>query len=264
MGTSLIDTDAGRAYIKALGNRQGPHPLACEWVASLLADWFGLPTFDFAIMMLEDVDTFDLPRGARTRPGPAFVTRAAAGRPWSGKAEDLGLLENTEHIARLVVFDTWTSNCDRHPPDLAKRKPNRDNVFLCGDGAAAGRYRLVAMDNTHCFTCGGDLSERVANIDRVQDGRVYGLFPEFVPYITPERVAASTADLRRIDAPTVDGFVGSIPREWEVSSAATGALREFILRRAAWVADTIPRLLTAACESGRGPDGAGGREVDRP
>jgi len=30
MGTAEIETDAGRAYIKAMGNRQGPHQLACE------------------------------------------------------------------------------------------------------------------------------------------------------------------------------------------------------------------------------------------
>ncbi len=34
MGTGRIVTDAGPAYIKAMGNRQGPHPLACEWVAT--------------------------------------------------------------------------------------------------------------------------------------------------------------------------------------------------------------------------------------
>lgn len=53
MGTARIVTDAGPAYIKAMGNRQGPHPLACEWVATHLAKWFGLTTFDFAIMEID-------------------------------------------------------------------------------------------------------------------------------------------------------------------------------------------------------------------
>ena len=34
IGTSLIVTDLGKAYIKPLGNRHGPHVLACEWVAT--------------------------------------------------------------------------------------------------------------------------------------------------------------------------------------------------------------------------------------
>jgi hypothetical protein len=40
MGTARLVTDAGPAYIKALGNRQGPHPLACEWVGTQVARWF--------------------------------------------------------------------------------------------------------------------------------------------------------------------------------------------------------------------------------
>jgi hypothetical protein len=53
MGTARIVTDAGRAYIKAMGNRQGPHQLACEWVATQLAEWFGLPTFEYALLPID-------------------------------------------------------------------------------------------------------------------------------------------------------------------------------------------------------------------
>ncbi len=60
MGTARIETDAGPAYVKALGNRQGPHPLACEWVATELARWFGLPTFETAIMRI-DATTDEIP-----------------------------------------------------------------------------------------------------------------------------------------------------------------------------------------------------------
>ena len=43
-----IVTDAGPAYIKALGNPQGPHALACDLVGARLARWFGLQTFEEA------------------------------------------------------------------------------------------------------------------------------------------------------------------------------------------------------------------------
>ena len=36
MGTARIITDAGKAYIKAMGNRQGPHLLAVELIATRL------------------------------------------------------------------------------------------------------------------------------------------------------------------------------------------------------------------------------------
>ena len=68
-------TDVGKAYCKALGNRQGPHALACEWVGSQLAKWLGLPTFDFAIMELDDQEEIPLPRGGPAPPGPAVTRR---------------------------------------------------------------------------------------------------------------------------------------------------------------------------------------------
>src|SRR5438132_6499286 len=131
MGTARIVTDAGPAYIKALGNRQGPHALACEWVGTQLAAWFGLPTFDFALMPIDaSVDEILFLRGGRATSGTAFVTRATLGHTWGGTTEELDKLANPKAVSRLVVFDTWTRNCDRHPPDLTQRRPNYDNVFL--------------------------------------------------------------------------------------------------------------------------------------
>ena len=71
-GATEVTTDAGRAYIKPMGNRQGPHVLATDWVGTHLARWFGLSTFEIAILTLDDDDVFDLPRGAKAMPGPAF------------------------------------------------------------------------------------------------------------------------------------------------------------------------------------------------
>jgi hypothetical protein len=164
MGTARIVTDAGKAYLKALGNPQGPHGLACEWVGTQLARWLGLRTFDFALLTLDELDEIPFLRGGHAQPGPAFVTRAEKGHTWGGAPEELKAVENCDDVARLVVFDTWTLNCDRHPPNLSERKPNYDNVFLSEEGAARGRFRLVAMDHTHCFTCGRDLTKRLASI----------------------------------------------------------------------------------------------------
>ena len=69
-GATEVMTDAGRAYIKPLGNRQGPHVLATDWVGTHLAKWFGLGTFDIAILQLDAEDDFELSRGAKAIPGP--------------------------------------------------------------------------------------------------------------------------------------------------------------------------------------------------
>jgi hypothetical protein len=46
----IVETDQGRGYLKALGNRAGPHALACEWVGTSLAGLLGLSTLDFALI----------------------------------------------------------------------------------------------------------------------------------------------------------------------------------------------------------------------
>ena len=81
-GPARVMTDVGPAYLKVMGNRQGPHVLATDWVGTHLAKWFGLTTFDIAILTLDADDTFALPRGHIAQPGPAFTAKAMAGEPW--------------------------------------------------------------------------------------------------------------------------------------------------------------------------------------
>jgi hypothetical protein len=224
-------------------------PLADGVRVSQLARWFGLPTFDFAILTLDALDEIPFPRGGQAQPGPAFVTRAEKGHVWGGSAEELDAVENRDDIARMVVFDTWTLNCDRYPPDLTVRKPNYDNVFLSEEQAPAGRFRLVAMDHTHCFTCGRDLDERTAMIDRIKDDRVYGLFPGFMAAVQPQRTIAQAAvdRLRDLDAATAERTVSTIPGEWQVSDRARAALIDLICQRARFVADNLMQRLTPTC-----------------
>lgn len=244
MGTTEVITDAGRAYLKPMGNRQGPHPLAAEWVATHLARWFGLPTFDVAVLVLGESDCFPLPRGARAAPGPAFISRAAPGAPWDRSEGQLDALVNPEDITRLVVFDTWTLNCDRHPPDLAMRKPNYDNVFLSTEDLEPGRLRLMAMDNGHCFTCGRDLVARNLNaIERMQDDRVYGLFPQFASRVRADIVAECRQRLREVTPEMVAQVMDGVPPQWEVAAEGLKALGDLICRRAAFVADRINQQL---------------------
>jgi hypothetical protein len=147
-------------------------------------------------------------------------------------AETLGTLDNPDDISRMVVLDNWLLNCDRHPPDLASRRPNHDNVFLSGEGARAGHFRLIAMDHGHCFTCGRELNGLVATIEKIRDERVYGLFPAFRPLLREAVVRSSIERLAGLDALTVERAVDAIPIEWDVSPEARFALKALILDRA--------------------------------
>ena len=239
-GVTEVTTDVGRAYIKPMGNRQGPHVLATDWVGTHLAKWFGLRTFDVAILSLGPDDTFPLPRGYTARPGPAFAARALAGEPWGRSGLQLDLLVNPEDVTRLVVFDTWTLNCDCHHHDLTVRKPNYDNVYLSSEGVEPGKRWLIAMDHGLCFIRSGeDLTTKLANIDKVQDEHVYGLFPEFRGKLREDMIIDCATRLREMDAATAKAMIGTVPREWEVSNAAREAWAELIYRRAGFVADNV-------------------------
>jgi hypothetical protein len=127
-GTARIDTDAGEGYIKALGNAEGPHILACELVGSLLADWLGLSTLDFSLIDVTADDEIPFHGGGIANPGPAFISRAEQGITWGGTSNELKTVHNQLDISGLVILDTWVRNCDRYAPEGAR--VNRDNVFF--------------------------------------------------------------------------------------------------------------------------------------
>lgn len=238
-GVALVVTDAGRAYLKPLGNQEGPHVLACEWVGTQLARWFGVLTPDCATMQIEPSDEIELGHGRRALPGPAFVSRALPGHPWSGSEKELARIENPQVISWLVVFDTWVRNVDRFPPPGTERSPNYDNLLLTREGASKGRFRLVAIDHTHCFTGGRELTGRLAHIDNVQDPEIYGLFPAFKPFLRQEELERAVHRLREVKKAEIEAIIEGVPPAWEVSPEARAALGEFLLRRAAFLADTL-------------------------
>lgn len=236
-GTVVVETDAGRGYLKVMGNHGGEHVLACELVGTKLAQWFGLSTFDFALIEVTKCDEIPLYRGTLAEAGPAFVTREERGQSWGGSERQLKKVVNRVDISRLVVFDTWIRNRDRRSPDGAR--VNLDNVFLSEESPEPGMFVLRAMDHTHCFTTDGQLSRRLAQIDAVKDEGVYGLFPEFRRFLDRNVVRQAVAQLRQITRQELQMIVDEIPAVWDVDQAARTALIDFLLQRAAFVAETI-------------------------
>jgi hypothetical protein len=238
-GPAEIITDAGPAFIKALGNKEGPHALACEWVGTKLASALGLRTFDIAIMRVNPDDEIPLGHDCLAQPGPAIVVRKERGHGWSGYSSDLDLVENREDAVGLIVLDTWTRNPDRYPPALAGRRQNLDNIFLTEEGASPGRFLLKAIDHTCCFAWGRSLSGALREIDCIKDDRLYGCFPGLRPLVTRDRLLTWAERLQRIEHSAVEEAVDAIPSEWDVAIKARSALVELLCSRARYVADTI-------------------------
>lgn len=239
----VVETDQGRGYLKALGNKSGPHALACEWVGTNIAKLLGLQTLDFSIIEIAEDDEIPLASGKLALPGPAFITRAEKGTPWGGKASELEKIANSEDVGRLVLLDTWVLNCDRYPADLTARKPNRDNVFLSRASAPRGRFLIKAIDHTHCLTSGRELNVSIAHIDIVRDQRLYGLFPEFEPLLVRSEVTRAISDLRTIRRPDIQAIVDGIPSAWQVNAPTREALVNFLCDRAAFLSENFVSLL---------------------
>jgi hypothetical protein len=249
MRVVLAVTNCGKAYIKPLGgSRYGNHCLACEWVGTRLADWFGLPTLEYALMNLTALDAEMIREaGGGAQPGWAFVTRAEErASPWSGGIEELARLVNADAIPRLVVFDTWTLNWDRYPPRGHRREPNYDNVLLVKDLGESGRLRLIAIDHGECFSIAQELTARVAGIDRIQEDRVFGMFPAFSQFMRQDAVADCAAKLRLVRADEVRDIVHAVPDGCDVPGAAKNALIDLVCGRAAYLADRIEGMLRHA------------------
>jgi hypothetical protein len=199
----------------------------------MLADWLGLTTFDFAIMEITEDDEIPFANGERAVPGPAFISRAEEGFSWGGNARQLLTIINPLEITGLVVLDTWILNDDRYAPD--GRKANRDNVFFIKSSATMDGVRLVVMDFTHAFRHGQDINRKLGFIDRIQDIKIYGLFPEFKSILNREELKRLSGMLANFDATTAEMIIRTIPREWEVDQAGRSALATLITERAHFV-----------------------------
>ncbi len=240
--TVVVETNCGTAYLKALGNDEGPWTLACDLIGTRLANWLGLSTFEFAQMVVEPYHNIQFHNGRDATPGTAFLTRAVRGEQWDGSKDQLKRLSNPHDIGRLVLFDTWTLNCDRfsRKNEEIGTKPRRNlgNVFL-EEEPEDGGFVLKAMDHTHCFSCGKPVSPKIFDINTIHDPRIFGLFPEFKPLIFDEELKLAVADLRKINSATLDLAFEDIPKEWEVNADTQSAMKSFLLRRAEFVCDTI-------------------------
>ncbi len=247
-GAARVETDQGPAYAKLMGNPEGPQALFCEWVGTRAAAWLGLPTFEIAVVDVSEAALITYADGTKSEAGPAFVAREQIGTTWGGTADELLSIEKPETLAGLVVLDTWLLNCDRYRPDADKPRRNTRNVYLSGDGATKGKFRLVAMDHTHCFACGNAITKGIANIDRVRDTRLYGHFAEFRPHLTHEAVRVYAKRLSGITKAAVQSVFSGVPRPWDVSSAVRAKLAEFLNDRAAFLGQNIRQMLVTQGE----------------
>lgn len=231
-----VSTDQGIGFLKGIGNPAGTDSLANELVAAELARWLGLEIPDFAVVDLQGI-TIDLAKGGQLASGPAFISRQIESVPFDGTDTMLGKLRDQKQVSQFVVFDTWIRNGDRHHPDENLGQVNRDNLFFTPSGR---NYNMVAIDHSHCFV-EGSLETDLGDDGVIADDAVYGLFPEFVPFVDPAAIAETAARLRTIDTAVAREIVASIPPEWGPTTQLRNRWADVICRRA----EHVSRLMEA-------------------
>jgi hypothetical protein len=232
-----VRTDAGNGFVKSIGNPQGDFTLASELVSAELGTWFGLKIPPFAVVSRCDIN---IPIGfsnQKFRP-PLFFSMEIDGAPRDGGDTFLKRLFAPMDVAKLVVFDTWIRNADRHLDGT----DNSDNLLYARSGSGR-KYDIVPIDHSHCFINADLEAELPADEAMMADERVYGFFPEFGHFITNINVSLAVEKLATLDPGFVDECVNSVPREWGLGQQHKKDLADLICQRAKFVAETLPARL---------------------
>jgi len=248
-----VVTDKGEAIVKAMGNPMGPESLAFELVGTELARWFGLQTPDFAIVFLKDTPQNWCPH-FNIIDGPAFLSSYMRAETYEGQTTFLENLSKPEDIARLVVFDTWVRNRDRHPPDASSDETplNLDNLMFARNphSGRSLKYDLIVFDHTQAFSDAG--YEGLGDTASIKFDGIYGLFDAFQTYMTHAAVSAATERLRQIDERQVQALLDAVPAEWELTAKLKKSWCDLIVRRATYVAETIEEKIVYERELWKG------------
>jgi hypothetical protein len=237
-----VATDTGAGFAKFIGNKEGPHVLACEYMGTKLAALLGLQVFEHAILDYDGVPEIRFPSGGIATRGATWVARKEEGGTWSGAGEDLCRLSNAHDLGMLVVLDCWIRNWDRHYPACPPDEPlhvNHNNVFFSRENTAAGTFRLIAMDHTHAFTRGRPLTTALAHIERIQDETLYGMFPVFRNILQYKDMVAACARLSAAPDAAIQEIVDTVPAQWELQLPVREAIYAFLCRRRDYVASAL-------------------------
>lgn len=222
-----VSTDAGSGFLKGMGNPAGNEALAMELVGCELAAALGLIVPPFAVVEISDI-TITTIKGTELAAGPAFISKDIKGSPGDPSAVFFERLANPEDVAKLVALDTWIRNFDRCPPnDYLDPTPKWDNLFFSPVG---GRFQLVIIDHTHAFV-EEDLASGLEGTHFQDDARVFGAFPQFVPFVTEARLREAAALIRAIDAAVIDQIMAAIPLPWGPTTGTRSRWSQALVER---------------------------------
>ncbi len=245
--TVQVETDQGIGYLKCLTDKTDPTDLVCDLIGSRLAKLFGLTVPDFHLVPVAVDSPITLSGSAKVLPGAGFISRKVTGEPLANNVAGLMCLANPQDLARLVVFDTWTVNCDRYRPASHPNggRANRGNLLLSRDGAPAGTFVLTLIDHGCCFRCQYDLT-RPRLQTAATDDTLYGCFPEFRGLVLKEDALRAGDELQSLMRDAISGALDDVPTEWGFTGTIRDALLDMLTQRQRRVRQIVDRRFPAA------------------
>lgn len=230
-----VATDLGVGFLKGMGNPAGDESLAMELVGFELAAAMGLIVPPFAIVELVDLPVITI-RHTRLAFGPAFISKDIKGSPGDPCGVFLRKLANPEDVAKLIALDTWIRNYDRCPPaDCLDPAPKWDNLFFAPKGR---KFEMVVIDHTHAFV-EGDLQTGLTNSYFEDDSRVFGAFPQFLPFVNEASLREAAVRIRAIDGRTIQQIVAEVPLPWGPTNAVRDRWCDALIARGQRVEDYL-------------------------
>lgn len=232
-------TDEGTAIVKYIGNPAGLDALICEFIGHELANMIGLQTPDFAIANIPRLELPDSP-WTRIDPGPAFFSRWEETTSLSPNSSLLDKLRQREDIAKLVVLDTWLRNKDRFSGSAGDgyQTINFDNVLLRQDKRMV---QMLVIDWTHAIaetTLDDELSAAW-----VDEQKIYGMFPEFIPFLTRKTIQEALESLNEIDPQEIKRLCRKVPTAWGMSGSLAERLSACMIERGEKLKAWLPAAL---------------------
>ena len=238
-----VMTNTGEGFIKSVNNSHGASALVSELVAAELGTWIGLKVPPFAI--IENCEIAITMSDGQIMQPPFFFSKLIDGESRDFGGDFVNKLREPYDATKLVVFDTWIRNLDRY---VESRAHSNDENILYSRSETPRKYELVPIDHTHCISGHDFMNEGPINWDNIiNDEKIYGRFPEFLPLITRETIDTAIGKLGELERNFVLEVINSIPIEWGFSRTAGEALADFICQRADFLVQNLPfNLLTQA------------------
>jgi hypothetical protein len=212
--------------VKTLGNKDGPKVLINEFVCYKLAKLLDLPIPDAALVHInkEIIDSSPKLIELGVRPGWHFGSQVIKKATTSIQPPMLKLIQNTEDIPSIILFDQIIYNEDR--------TLNKGNLLL-----DLKEKKLLIIDHSHVFKIGAiwDKTQlELINQDGlclVKDfhGHNYKVLLKYVNGFNPfNKIMQRIETISKVD---LEWCFYEIPEEWNLSNDDRNALMDFLWYR---------------------------------